>query len=70
MGASPLLKRAGKYHVYRLMYKGFEMSLYKGELSVALILAEMQAPETALLPFFASEPPPERSKLNVYDWPH
>lgn len=36
-------------------YKGFEMSLYKGELGVALLLADLEQPESAVFPFFESE---------------
>jgi eukaryotic-like serine/threonine-protein kinase len=39
-------------------YDGFEMSLYKGELGVALLLTDLQNPEMAFLPFFAAELPP------------
>ena len=42
-------------------YQGFEMSLYKGELAVALLLADLQEPDTAVFPFFGSERPPEQA---------
>jgi serine/threonine-protein kinase len=36
-------------------YKGFEYSLYKGELGVALLSADLARPEEASFPFFESE---------------
>jgi serine/threonine-protein kinase len=33
-------------------YKGFDMSLYKGELGVALLLADLEEPHAATFPFF------------------
>ena len=36
-------------------YDGFEMSLYKGELGVALLLNDLTQPNQAVFPFMESE---------------
>lgn len=55
--AQTLAARASHYirHSQSAEYDGFEMSLYKGELGVALLLSDLTQPDRAVFPFLESE---------------